>query len=477
MPKTRKSKSTPTKLITILNNKFQDLMRSKKHPEYHRFFNDSVHWNKTYKESSLTKNTIHHIPKEYDIDLHSLPVDPVTHDCKYIPSTVLTKKQIYSFYDTLNDPAVTEFTTIKSMLLSMYDYTMPSTLKNTSDWKQHKEENAINVIILGAGPVGLYTALQLHTHYNDTTENDSRFSTRNVNIIMIDNRIVKEGIKMPYTRSTKLGLNISILQPFLKNILCWTGANRYLDNLFEYICIYENLLYIVAYAKNIPMLFTNQFDDFNVLKTFVEKEHIHAVFDCTGGRYKTPLTHSLPWSGYSFTKGAEEVKLNKITQMYELYEKEKQYVRPLYFIHIYDKDKREVFTENAFLIPSEKEDIDLLEKYKNNCFAIDDYIKLSSNFKGYNFKYWIPWLVEVTNEDRKDAKQPLLAYNQIKYAKITTYNWTRNHAAYIATKFNKNAIYIRLGDSLGTTEYGQQFGVKHSMLFGRYISTILSIFL
>ena len=54
---------------------------------------------------------------------------------------------------------------------------------NIIKWKQFDDPDAINVMILGTGPVGLYTALYLHHMYNKDTENMTEFSFRKVKYI------------------------------------------------------------------------------------------------------------------------------------------------------------------------------------------------------------------------------------------------------------------------------------------------------
>jgi hypothetical protein len=159
----------------------------------------------------------------------------------------------------------------------MYDYNLPSTIPNLDNWKKYKEDNPINIMIMGAGPLGLYTALYLNEYYNKNIihgrDNKKTILNQYVNILIIDNRIYKEGIKKPYTRSTQFGFDIEQIQPFIKQIFCWKNFdNNYKGTRrFDFINILENLLYVAAYNENISMYFTKKLEDFNDIKTFPYK--------------------------------------------------------------------------------------------------------------------------------------------------------------------------------------------------------------
>ena len=484
MVKTKRNKKTKnctvkklgvSKLVTTINSTFQDILQSKNDPKYHRFFNNTTHWNTQYDDMIHKNNIVKHIPKEYkQVSLDISNIKPVEL-CKYTPSKKLTSKQLKNYYTTMLDPTISDFNIIKKMIKQMNDYNMPSTIKDLSNWKRYNDSNAINVLILGAGPMGLFTALELNNRYNDATIN-WKISTRRVNILVIDNRIYKEGVKLPYTRNNKFNFNLTMLQPHLQNIFCWKYGNRFEDRHFDYISVMENLLYVTVYNKNIPMFFTTYFENDAILKKFIEKEKVHVVYDCTGGRFKTNLVHSLPWCGYSFKKGKEEVKINKESKYYELYINNQLYRRRLYFIQMYNDKYKELVGENQYVASDDEADTMLLTLYNNKCLLLDDFIRISSHFKSHNLKYWLPWAIEITNIERKENNDLPIDNDEIKYVRISSYEWSRRHSPFAATRL-KDAIYIRIGDSLGSSEFGGDFGLDHSMLFSKYICTLLPSFL
>jgi hypothetical protein len=58
------------------------------------------------------------------------------------------------------------------------------------------------------------------------------------------------------------------------------------------------------------MLFTKQFDDHDKLKKFIEKENIHLLFDCSGGRTNMKINKNIfkLRHEYKFKEGNQDLK-------------------------------------------------------------------------------------------------------------------------------------------------------------------------
>lgn len=65
--------------------------------------------------------------------------------------------------------------------------------------------------------------------------------------------------------------------------------------------------------------------------------------------------------------------------------------------------------------------------------------------------------------------------DKIKYIKITTFNTNSHHVNRVAQMIDKKLTYIGLGNTLGWSEYGIFFGLKHSILFSKYICNLLPV--
>ena len=164
-----------------------------------------------------------------------------------------------------------------------------------------------------------------------------------------------------------------------------------------------------------------------------------------------------------FKEDNQEVKLNKNTNYYEHYENGELITKPTLKLQLFDKENKEILVGNVFGYPTDQEDIDLIEKYKNMCFSLDDYITISLKFKKEQLRYLLPKILE----------------NVIKptYIKINLFYSIARHSPFAAAKLNKKCSLIRLGDSLGGTEYGIIFGMKHSIEFSKYICNLMPSFL
>ena len=125
MVKTKRNKKTKnctvkklgvSKLVTTINSTFQDILQSKNDPKYHRFFNNTTHWNTQYDDMIHKNNIVKHIPKEYkQVSLDISNIKPVEL-CKYTPSKKLTSKQLKNYYTTMLDPTISDFNIIKKMM-------------------------------------------------------------------------------------------------------------------------------------------------------------------------------------------------------------------------------------------------------------------------------------------------------------------------------------------------------------------------
>ena len=461
---TRKRLGAKT-FLNVLNDDFQEMMRHRSDPTKHLFFQSIGWWKRSYAEWSTE---LWDLKKPSSAILYNPAVDlshltPLS-DCKFVPTKTLTPAYLNEFYEQLT--TTQDYPAIRNKCHDMTNYAMPSTLKSLDSWKQFDSPNAINVMILGTGPVGLYTALYLQHIYNKDIEYMVEFSFRQVNILLVDNRIYKEGEKMPYSRSTQFGFSIQEIQPFLQQIFCW-NMEKYDVRAFDYIHVLENLLYTVAYKTKIPMAFTKQFEDPAALKAFVAKENIHVLFDCTGGRSRIPVSHPVKWNQYSFKEGTAEVKLNPDTKYYEYCENGKAFTTQVFRLQLFDKDRNELLVGNEFAEPTDPADIELADKYNNQCFRTEEFLQVVSAFQKEKIRNLFPHMLDVGKLSQKD----------IDSVKIAVFTTIARHSPFAAAPFEKGCVLIRIGDSLGGTEYGIVFGMKHSIEFSKHICHLMSTFI
>jgi hypothetical protein len=191
-------------LIHIINNDYQDTLMDKKNPKYHLFFESVKWWKEAWKNwpercmdvvSKSIQNKYKYIG-DYNLEELEKDIIPVG-DCKYIPKKIIPDKTLKKIHELITDFKTEDMDVIRLALMKMYDYNLPSTIKNIKDWKKDlgndstdTKRNIINVLIVGAGPLGLFTALYLNNYYN-RPENNKKLINCYVNILVIYNRIYK----------------------------------------------------------------------------------------------------------------------------------------------------------------------------------------------------------------------------------------------------------------------------------------------
>jgi hypothetical protein len=396
-------------------------------------------------------------------------------ECRYRPTKILTDDFIETLYEKIQKPDFKDFDTVRKTLHDMTNYNLPSTIKSLKKWKRFDTDDVLNIMILGAGPIGLFTALYLNELYNN--QNNTLLSQR-INILLVDNRIYKEGIKSPYSRNTMFGFDISELQIIYRHILCWNmnlgGATT--DDPkevrgFDFIHVFENLLYIAAYHDKISMFFTKQFEDFEDVKLFAKNENISFIFDSTGGRINTHLVKPLRWNNILMKKGSREVKYYPDTQNYIYTVNGIPVTTPILVFHIMDENFREFLIGNQFSWPKEKEDLELIDKYKNKCFTRDEFILINSHFKSADIRNNFHFILNTPYIEFIDK----IKFSSVKYVKMSIFNTNAKHAAFAATSISTKCAYIRLGDSLVQTEFGIFRGLRTNITFSKHICELLRI--
>lgn len=348
----------------------------------------------------------------------------------------------------------------------MDDYLFPSTILDLNEFtgkiknniKNETETSNLNIIIVGGGPIGLFTALYL-TEYYDKYYYIFRIK---LNLILLDNRISEEKIKLPYSRLTQFGFDISEIQIFLKQIFCWNNKQIWKTRQFDFINILESMLYVCAFHYKVPMYFTKKYETFDDLKEFATNNNFNYIFDCSGGRLQPKFNNNINWNKYKFKKDNYEVKLAN-DNYYRFYVNDKLYEHYSVVLHLFDKNMKQFKIGNIFGFTNKEKDIELLKLYNNKCFSTDEYIKLSKHFEDYNSRYLYPHMLKMF-DIKKD----------VAYIKLNYFISNSHHLDRCAQMINKDLMYIGLGNTLGTSEYGIYFGMKDSILLSKQICHLLA---
>lgn len=458
------------KMERMINKKFQSLLKGFSDPRSHKFF-DSHEWFKSFLKENMSsdaKYTQQYI-KENDPDGKHYGYNGTTsikdikpvNLCKYKPKKIISPKQLDEFYEIVSDEEIDDFNKIREVTDKMFDYNHPSTIDNLETYLQmvkNDANNAINIIVVGAGPIGLYTALYLDKYYN------RNYIKQKANILLLDNRISEEGVKLPYSRVTQFGFQIDQFQPFIPRIFCWKNRSIMVPGRhFDFIYVLENLLYLRAFHDKIPMYFTKKYETFDELKDMAAKYNFNFILDCSGGRLGINLEGDVGWNNLEFKKGNNEIRYVG-NNMYRLFVEGQEYEQYTATLTLYDKDSKPFKTMNIFSFVS-SEDLLLVKKYEDKCYRKADYVKISRHFKNDNLRYYYPKLLEELGIDD----------NMVEYVKLTTFNSNPHHVNRVAKMLDKNLIYIGLGDTLGSSEYGIHFGMKDGVAFSQYVCHLVGM--
>ena len=266
-------------LSNKINFLFRKLFNLKNHPFY-LDLNYVEQLNKefdNYQKSKINKKTKYVKLIE---DLKDIPFDNKSLIKEF--DINLLKKLSIEMSKTNN------FDVILNIINDLYYMDIPSNIKNIDKRLQHiSNDKRINVLIVGAGPVGLFLACYLFNYYNTS------FGLNNypkVNILVIDNRISKDGFKKPYTRHRPFAFNSGFFSQIVPRIYSWDPKQS--NGLFLNIYILEYILFTKAYYEySIPFLFEDI--KWESINDIIEKGKFDVMFDCTGGNLKPPIFKDL----------------------------------------------------------------------------------------------------------------------------------------------------------------------------------------
>lgn len=127
---------------------------------------------------------------------------------------------------------------------------------------------AIRIVIIGAGPIGLFLAHSL-----------KRSLKSKVNILVIEKRITRAGWKVPYSRNwlthTPVDLCAGVVDQRIMTVFQRIGDGAYIGAPLN---VFENLLLLGARDSGVHFLFDSDVD-----LSFVGEGAVDCVFDASGG--------------------------------------------------------------------------------------------------------------------------------------------------------------------------------------------------
>ena len=248
------------KYSEYVNKLWKIYMNRRYGTKQHIFLNDMLTFTDKFDYDPI-QNENH--KKNYKPDLNEFFVEK---KCYKTPTKILPKELVNDICKELTDyTKIPNWKLLEVNLNELSDYLLYSNINLDKYCKflQNKDTNTINVLIQGAGPTGLYIANMIH-HAN--------MLNPKINLLIIDNRIAKEGYRLPYTRNRIYGIALSLFSTFFPKFVCMEKLIERGGISIKYL---ENLLLMFVYHNKIPIYFTNKIHTEEKLKNFIERNNRH----------------------------------------------------------------------------------------------------------------------------------------------------------------------------------------------------------
>ena len=404
---------------------------------------------KDYKLKNFTNDLIICKNKETYPKIKSLKFKSTKYD---LPLTEMDIEKFKKFLYTEKKPTNKDIT---NYIQKIKKKPLPSTIKLNTYLKKIKENKNKKFLIIGGGPNGLFIASYLNYIYNNSYNGVTK--ENKIDILLLDNMIVKEGLRKPYTRNRRFAFGEFTLSIIYKFLYCTTGQIA-----LESINYIEYLAYIQLYMNKIPLYFTRKYEKWEDICKLVDEYNFDVVFDSTGGRLDVPqfkISKNYLNSIKDVEQDNRKIEINGDNITLKSYITNDPLLH-MFSVEFYNKNK-ELLLNYEDILTLHTCDIDIYHNYSK---------KLLNKTK----------LLEISNliTDKIDRKvlNNISQIPNIKYYKINYIPVQMHHKIKIARVFNyknKNFLYIGSGDTIFHSHFTTGSGINR--LFN-FIVRILYLF-
>lgn len=375
---------------------------------------------------------------------------PKIHDLKFRSTEYdlpLTEKDIEDFSNFLYTKKRPTNNDIINYIEKIRNKPLPSTIKLDKYLEKIRDSKNKKILIIGGGPNGLFIASYLNYIYNQSY--NGIIKDDKIDILLIDNMIVKEGFRKPYTRNRRFAFDefsLSIIYRFL-----YCNADDFPMEPIKYI---EYLAYIKLYMNKIPMYFTKKYEDWTDICELINEYKFDVVFDSTGGRLNVPqfkIPKNYLSSIKNITENNREIAINgdNIILKSNL---PNDPVMNMFSLEFYDKN-RELLNDYDDIRTMHTCDIDIYHHYSGKLLNRGDLLKISD--------------LIIDKIDKRTFKN-VLKNDNIKYYKINYIQLKMHHKIKIAKEFkykNKKFLYIGSGDTIFHSHFITGAGINRLFNF------------
>jgi len=424
------------KLANLCNKIFYNFIFDK---DEHVILKDLEYLDKTNKNdfNYIKLNNLYNLPTIRNINL--MP------SCKFKSNINLNKKLISITYKTIKYK--TDQQDIEKELDKIIYHNLLST---TDNLEKYLDTTRTNILILGAGPNGLFLANYLNFMYRNR-----------INILVLDNRISEEGYREPFIRSRTFAIGVpSYFSLILPKITCfskWVAIQiRYL----------EILLYLKSFTDNIPMYFTEKYSDYKDVEKIIKKYNFKVCFDSTGGRIKTPFIIKNFKFPNNFKFEQNNHMLVRENNLLKVNWQDNNYKNRCYlFIYFLDEKFKNIFINyyDIYQINNEN-DYKLLN---NICLYKHNLIQVISKVIDNKLKQFLITIMRLL-KDRM--------YNKIKYINLTSTEvklYSQLKIAFLVN--NKKCVWIGTGDTIFHSHFILGSGLTRTIMLSSKIVNLLEM--
>lgn len=313
------------------------------------------------------------------------------------------------------------------------------------------DKNNKTILIIGAGPIGLFMACYLKITFDD------------INVIIYDNKIEKPGFRKPYNRVRPFSTSSNYLSLIIPKLYCLSNYDYIFINIF----LLEYLLYSIAILDyNIPIYYRDY--DWNDYKNIIEKDNIDIVFDCSGGRLKTDIFNNIDTNWLN----DPNFKINK-NLMKQLHIDEKNNL-----VHLIDYPKDNIFKKNHYYgsLNIYNKENNFIDKIDIDIMNMDDLMYFQKiKKKKFNYNNTLNIIQGIKDDTCRNFIYNILTDKQKKYNDLhfsfDVWGIYIRHIIQPCEIFkvnNKDRLYIAVGDSMFHSHFITGAGLNRTIKLGVY---------